>query len=277
MKFKLSLTIALLLPCFVTAQNYPPITNPSATYTNTTQSNPAGTAALPGNDTSLIPTATQLLQQVYPPPPNQNQSSSQTGQSTASQQPQPQQPLKILPWSDENVKPIESWLPGLATIKNNKWIVTDYFYRLESEIGIKIDIVHPQGTTIHVSEMAVDRLIRGMFEEAKITPEAPKIHCQPPLPTLYVLIMAYPCERTCVGFVTMQLLEKGQPARVNLDLDGVWQIVTWARQGMVVSSCEEFAAEVTSQIKEMMDSFLTTYRFYHPGPPTRPCFPPSNY
>lgn len=277
MNYKIPLALALLIPCLAQAQSYPPTTNPSQTYTNTIKSNPAGTAALPGNDTSLIPTATQLLQQVYPPPPNQNMNpTAQPAPTNTSQPPTPQQPLKILPWSDENVKPLESWLPGIATIKNNKWIVTDYFYNLPSEIGIKIDIVHPQGTKIPLSEMSIDRLIRGMFDELQITGEAPKVHCQPPLPTLYVLIMAYPCERTCVGFVSMQLLEKGQPARINLDLDGVWQVVTWARQGMVVSSCEEFAAEITSQIREMMDGFLTSYHFYHPAPATRPCFPPSN-
>lgn len=287
MKYKSTLALILSFPIYLQAQYNSPqsyqstynqqLTNPSQVYTNTTKNNPAGTANLPGNDTSLIPTATQLLEQVYPPPPQQQTTGQQTATSTqagANQQPEtPKAPLKVIPWQDQNVAPLESWLPGIATIKGEKWIVSDYFYNLSSDISIKIDIVHPRETRIPISEMTIDKIIRSGFESANIRPQAAQVLCQPALPTLYVLVMAYPCERSCVGFVSMQLFEKGKPSRIDVDLDGVWQIVSWARQGMVVSSCEEFPKEISSQIEEILDSFLKTFQFYHAPEHKRPCFP----
>lgn len=276
MKYTISLTLSLLFPLIAYGQTYPTTTTPAQSYTNTVRSNPAGTANPPGNDTSLIPTATQLLDQVYPPPPRQQSAQTTTTPTTATKPETPKKPLKIHPWSDESVRPLESWLPGIATIKDNKWIVGDYFYNLSSDISVRIDVVHPRNTSIPVTEGAIDKLVRGMLEETNIRPEAQKAQCQPALPTLYILVMAYPCDRVCVGFVSMQLFEKGQPARIDIDLDGVWQVITWARQGLVVAECEDFSKEVLGQIEEILGSFLKTYRFYHAPEPTRHCFPPSN-
>src|SRR5262249_55362904 len=102
--------------------------------------------------------------------------------------------------------------------------------------------------------------------------EPTPLDCSPPLPMFYVLIMAYPCDKRCVGFVSAQLYEVAKPERIDIDLNGVWQTITWERQALVASSCDDFANEVGMTIDEIAAAFADRFQFYH-RVEERLCFP----
>jgi hypothetical protein len=71
--------------------------------------------------------------------------------------------------------------------------------------------------------------------------------------------------------VTAQLVERGRPERLQLDVNGIWQIITWERQTLVASNCEDFANQISSAVQEMTTAFANRFAYYHPRPEI-PCF-----
>ena len=71
--------------------------------------------------------------------------------------------------------------------------------------------------------------------------------------------------------VTAQLYEVARPERIDEDLSGVWQVVTWERQELVASSCDDFADEIDKTITGMTEAFIAQYNHFNPIP-TRECF-----
>jgi hypothetical protein len=62
-----------------------------------------------------------------------------------------------------------------------------------------------------------------------------------------------------------------QPKRINADLNGIWQLVTWQRQVLVASNCEEFNQQISDVIAELTRAFGECFKYYHPVP-VEPCF-----
>jgi hypothetical protein len=253
----------------------PPITNPSGALPGAAQPSasfglpgqPSPTqAVLPGN--ASTPTGPTLLQQTYQQPALPNVPSQPGAQAPA--------PFAYQATPFESIAPPDSYLPGLATINEKKWMVSDYLYNLSSNIGIKVDVLKPEKKYIPLSSDMLQKRVAGVFEEAKINTNALLVNCQPPLPMFYVLVMVYPCEKRCVGFVTAQLYEIAKPERVDLELNGVWQTVTWERQALVASAWDDFAEEVAKALEEIASAFTSKYTYYHP-PLERPCYPVSPY
>ena len=248
----------------------PPINNPANTLPGAPTSSSFSLPGLPSSDQSSLPgqpayTTPSLLQELYPIP----------SQPTAQNQPQPlntpSSSLLLQPVPYETIAPPTTYLPGIATIKDKQWMVSDYLYNLPPNIGIKVEVIKPGGKYIPLAAERAENRIAEIFQEAQINP--PLIYeCQPPLPMFYVLVMVYPCDRRCVAFVTAQLYEIAKPARIDIDLNGVWQAVTWERQTLVASSCEDFAHEVMAAIEDIVYAFTNRFNFYHP-PLERPCYP----
>ncbi len=170
------------------------------------------------------------------------------------------------------VDPPETWAPGLATIKDSKWTITDFLYNLPYNIGIKVVVVKPEDKYLPLSDKLLEKRVTDIFADAYLTPTPAPVTCEPPLPLYHVTIMAYPCDRRCVGVVTAQLYEVVQPQRIDQDLSGVWQAITWERQELVASSCEEFAQEIEATVTSMTQAFTWQYNRFNPIPERR-CFP----
>lgn len=251
----------------------PPIFNPSTTLPGA-PSTP--TFGLPGQPTTsqfvqpgnaTTPSSPSLLQQLYPQPAMPN----------AQYQPlNPPPSLMYQPVPFETIAPPSSYLPGIATIKDKKWMVSDYLYNLTPNIGIKVEVIKPEKKYIPLSSDILERKITGVFENARINPNPILANCQPPLPMFYVLVMVYPCEKRCVAFITAQLYEIAKPARIDIDLNGVWQAITWERQTLVASAWEDFAQEVASALEDIALAFTNRFNFYHPIL-ERPCYPEPPY
>jgi hypothetical protein len=248
----------------------PPVTNPAtslpgqpSTISTGLPGQPTSSqSTLPGNSTT--PTSPSLLQSLYPQPavpPSPN---------APVQAPSPG--LKFNPKPFENISGPESYLPGIATIKDKKWVVTDFLYNLTPNIGVKVEIIKPQGKYIPLSEGQLEQRIANLFQDADIDPVAIQMNCQPPLPMLYVLIMAYPCDKRIVGFISAQLYEEAKPMRIDMDLNGVWQTITWERQALVVAADKDFTQEVHETVTDMIVSFTERFKYYHPVD-ERECFP----
>ena len=183
----------------------------------------------------------------------------------------PTAPLIVPVPAYAQVNPPDTWSPGLATIKDGKWSVTDFLYNLSPNIGVKVQVVKPEYRYIPLSDVLLERKVASQFQDAFLTPTAIAQPCEPPLPVYNVTVMAYPCERRCVGVVTAQLFEVARPDRIDEDLSGVWQVVTWERQELVASSCDDFAQEIEGTIRGMTEAFIAQYNHYNPIP-ERKCF-----
>ncbi|MCE5317376.1 MAG: hypothetical protein LLG04_08430 [Parachlamydia sp.] len=181
-------------------------------------------------------------------------------------------PLAVPVPAYAEVAPPDFWSPGLATIKNGKWVVTDFLYNLSPNIGVKVQVVRPPNRYLPLSDKLIEGKLITQFQDALLNPNALIIPCQPPLPVYNVTIMAYPCGNRCVGVVTAQLYETARPDRIEADLAGVWQVVTWERQELVVSACEDFSQQIEMTITGMTQAFIDLYNRFNPIP-TRPCFP----
>jgi hypothetical protein len=265
-------------------ESFPSFNSPSPTFQSFNTSTIGGYNPVPASGT--------LLQQVYPATTQQPFVSPSTlpgalpgtpglppGAETTGL------PLMIREVPRQNVAPPDLIAAGLATIKQGKWVISDFFYNLSEFIGVRVEILKPQDKNIPLNGSTIERQIKSILENvANISTEANIVPCGPPLPVFHVLIMAYPCHNCCVGFVTAQLVERGRPERMQLDVNGIWQIITWERQTLVASNCEDFANQISSAVNDMTIAFANRFAYYHPRPEI-PCFnvsensrlPPPNY
>ncbi len=227
--------------------------------------------SLTGGQTS-VPASGTLLQQIYPQPAATTPLTTTTtaGTTTYNATPTPA-PFNIPQISLESVGPPEVITPGLATINKGKWVTADFFYNLPLNIGVKVEVIRPQNKYVPISGDLIERQIKDLFQQNNITPEPQEYDCEPPSPIYHVLIMAYPCENRMVGFLTIQLLELGRPKRIDEDLNGIWQVVTWQRQELIASNYDEFTQQITGSIKSITQRFIDTYNLYHPID-QEPCF-----
>lgn len=238
-------------------------------YQSANLPNSPSTLQIPTSQTSASGSTGQsstLTQQVYPQPA---QPSSTTQQGQAPTQNPVFIQLPTLPL--QSVSPPDLLSPGLATIKKNKWTTSDYFQDLPEAIGVKVEILKPKDRYIPLSESVLEGKVQQIFQNAGITPYSILLPCEPPLPFFHITVMAYPCERRCIGSVIAQLYEKGAPDRIKEEVNGIWQIITWQRQTLVSVACEEFNREITETIEVMANDFADTFKRFHP-PEERPCF-----
>lgn len=189
----------------------------------------------------------------------------------------PGAPLQLSARPFQFINPPLAMTPGLATIRDGNWVVSDFFYNLPFTIGLKVEILRPAGNHyIPLSETLITKRLTDILANVGISTLFGSLPCEPPLPFLNVIIMAYPCDRRCIGFITVQLLEPGQPRRIDIDLNGVWQVVTWERQLLVASSCDDFSHEVGEMLDVIVSDFTNRFHYYHPAD-VRPCFPAPEY
>jgi hypothetical protein len=258
---------------FQNSSTVPPIPNPSSSLPGSPTSQPQGLPGLPSGAQNTLPglpltsTTPSLVQQVYPQPAvPQAKAAASTSTSSAGV------PIKLAEIPYETITAPESYLPGIATIKDKKWMVSDFLYNLTSNIGVKVEIVKPENKYIPLTDKMLETRVADIFRKASILPTPLASHCEPPLPMFYVLIMVYPCEKQYVGFINAQLFEIAVPERINIGLNGVWQTVTWERQAMVASAPDDFVHELNETLSEIAQAFADKFKYYHPIE-ERPCYP----
>jgi hypothetical protein len=239
-----------------------PTTYGSALYPQLSPQN----AAPPGSPQAAAINAAPL-QQAYPQPA---QVTGNTQGSSTLQTPKGQG-LQIRSFPLQDVAPPDILTPGFSTIKEGKWVVHDFFYNLTPYIGVKVELLKPNDRHIPLDPIALENMIKGMFQSGNIVPDALVIPCQPPAPLFHVLIMAYPCDNRYVGFVTAHLYELGKVERIAEDFNGLWQVITWERQALVTSNYEGFSQEINNILVSITDSFVKKFSYYHPVE-ERPCF-----
>jgi len=220
-------------------------------------------------------TSNTPLQQLYPQPGYPRTSGLTGGYSNIAVGPQPP-PLTLQLLPVQVVHPPVRYSPGLATINGDTWALNDLFYNMSPNIGVRVDIIKPLEGWAPISGMRLENRIRDIFGEANIIPDALVYPCTPPLPMFDVVIMAYPCGRRCVGVVTAQLFESAKPTRIDVDINGVWQVITWERQAIIATSCEDFEHEIGEVVDRMTREFTKVYIYYHP-PMETPCFTTEDY
>ena len=202
---------------------------------------------------------------MYPQPANPNVSAAA---------PLPQAPpLQVTLPPYEYIAPPQSYQPGLATIKDRQWAVSDFLYKLPPNINVQVEVIKPVSQYLPVSQEQLERRITDIFQNSGINTTPDLVDCRPPLPMFYVIFMGYSCGRHCVGVVTAQLYEDAKPSRIDVDLNGVWQTITWERQVLVASACDDFSIEVGLAVDDLANKFADRFKYYNP-PLERPCFPP---
>ena len=88
------------------------------------------------------PSASTAISQVYPQP----------AQPTVPNQAQPSfTPLAIPVPAYAQVAPPDTLSPGLATINNGKWYITDFLYNLPTNIGVKVQVIKPYNKYVPLS------------------------------------------------------------------------------------------------------------------------------
>jgi hypothetical protein len=252
---------------------FPSFNIPSPTFSSFNTSTVGGYSPVPASGT--------VLQQLYPMPSNPLVNTmGATGPAAATvpgtTPPAPGAlgaglPLTLREVNYQNVLPPDVLAPGLATIKDGKWITSDFFYNLGGNIGVRVEILAPPEQNLFINGDSIEQRVKGILETGNIMTEAADVSCEPPLPMFHVFIMAYACHNRCVAFITAQLFEKGKPDRFELDINGLWQMITWQRQTLVASSCDNFHTEVSDAVGAITQSFADRYKLYHPVDEI-PCF-----
>lgn len=239
-------SVSSIIPT-TTSSNLPPLTFP--------------------NQSSSFNPETTTLQQLYPQPAvpgNQAPYNQNIGQSFTPIQ------LPVAPY--QTIAPPDSITPGLLTIRHGKWMISDFFYDITPNIGVKVEVIKPRDKYVPVNPELLEGQISDIFQDNGISPTPLTISCVPPLPLYHVLIMAYPWEDRCVAFISCELYEEGRPRRIEEDLNGVWQVITWEKQTLIACACDELTQELERVLKDITNDFADRFRYYHPQP-IRKCFP----
>lgn len=222
--------------------------------------------ALTTQGSSVLPTTSQATQQSnqYTQSQVQKPGGTQTGKlPTTGRNAKPPRKPKLIrqPVPKHIEKPVYTF-PGLVAKLGNRWVGSDYLYDLDRNIGIKLEIVKEEGKNIEINGGDLVQIVGGIFNKANINPESFSTDVSPPLPFFHVLIFAFPNETTNVAFVTGRLFEEAKLGRFDLQPIGTWQVITWEKQDLIISSPYQFDEQLKKSIANIAETFVERIEFY---------------
>ncbi len=152
--------------------------------------------------------------------------------------------------------------PGLVTLMNGKWIGSSYLYDMPSDIGIVFEVVRPGGKPVNVNTDELRKQASELFINSHFHPESLAIGNDPPLPFFHILIYVYPDEERYTAAILGRLFEKVKVSRLDYNLPGTSQAITWEKLDLIITSPLQFNDQLAEAVREIVRSFLNQVHYF---------------
>lgn len=153
--------------------------------------------------------------------------------------------------------------PGLVKFSNNQWVGSDYLYNLPPTIGVAVELVVPSEISSTYLKEDIRAQVEGILSSYGITPFAQAFGDLPPLPFFHVIVFAVPVKNSYVLNVAGRLFEEVKLARLNYQLPGTWQAITWEKQELVVSAKGHVLDRLRMTIKDIAGLFASRFNHFN--------------
>lgn len=190
------------------------------------------------------------LAQPYNPPGNYTQNVRGTGIQILNPIPQTREPQLA-----SHVESPTYPYPGLLVNINGKWEGSPYLYNMPQNIGVVIEVVKPGGKDYPVDHVRLRNDVADVFIKAGIQPQSLAIGNDPPLPFFHVLIYIYPGDDIYTAAIAGRLFEKVKLARLDYNLPGTMQAITWEQMNLLITSEAQFDTQLSATLAGIAKAF----------------------
>jgi hypothetical protein len=168
-------------------------------------------------------------------------------------------PVKLPPLVPQHAEYLH---PGILVYLNGKWEGSDHLLNLPNNIGVYVTIVKPEGDTLDISQLQLQKEVEAIFEQANIRPLTLAYEGRPPLPAFEIEIFLYPIEKGYAASCEGRLFESVSLDRFKMDPNMAFQAITWEKQALIVGPKTGFAAQLTKTIQEIAGAFIERFQAY---------------
>ncbi len=152
--------------------------------------------------------------------------------------------------------------PGVIAFEGGQWVGTDNLLNVGDHIGIKIEILKPQGLVVPFLEETIKDAIAAIFTKNGISSHVEAFTNKPPLPVFHLLIMVNRIEKGFCIFCEGRLFEQVTLSRIYLPDNAFFQAITWEKQDLLVTSPEDALGQLNRSILDMLNNFIDRYNYY---------------
>lgn len=153
--------------------------------------------------------------------------------------------------------------PGITSLREGRWIGSDNLYNLSDHIAVAVELVKGNDPNITLTEAMLRDKVVVLFKDAGITPEAASVDEGPHTPFFHVLVMVNPIPKGYVAFCVGRLFETTDMPRVKLAKGIFWQVITWEKETLIVTSPEDLNGLVLKTVDEIAMSFTTRLKYFN--------------
>lgn len=151
--------------------------------------------------------------------------------------------------------------PGILSLSSGGFIGMDHLYNVSDNIPVIVEIAKPDNMNLQISREKIQAIVEKAFESEGIVPMV-KPSTGPALPYFQLLVMVIPAGEGVSAFSSGRLFEKVELERVALPPNVYFQAITWEYQNLIFSSKEDSEKELDAAIAEIVDRFLSRYKYY---------------
>lgn len=151
--------------------------------------------------------------------------------------------------------------PGILSLRGSGFVGVDHLYNVSGTIPVVVEFAKSEGFSVNVSQEKIQAFIEKAFQLDGIN-TAVRPSDGPPLPFFHMLVMIIPSGEGIAAFCEGRLFEKVEIERVALPTGVYYQAITWEYQNLISSSKTEAEPQINAAIGEIVQQFLTRYKYY---------------
>ncbi|MBA3238930.1 MAG: hypothetical protein H0T62_11375 [Parachlamydiaceae bacterium] len=153
--------------------------------------------------------------------------------------------------------------PGLVRLTGDNWVGSDYLYNLAPTIGVAVELIVPPEISSVIFKNRIRTELEGVFSSYGITPYSEAIGEMPPLPFFHLIAFVAPVQGKYVLNITGRLFEEVKVPRLNYQLPGTWQAITWEKQELLISAGSQLVERLSSAASEIALMFVRRVSHYN--------------
>lgn len=153
--------------------------------------------------------------------------------------------------------------PGLVRFSNDRWVGSDYLYNISPNIGVAVELVLPPELSGLIHKERVREEIEVIFSSYKITPFSEAVGDLPPLPFFHLIAFVAPVRDSYVLTIAGRLFEEVKFTRLDYQLPGTGQAITWEKQELIVSSRSQVIERLREGSRDIAILFAGRVKYFN--------------
>lgn len=151
--------------------------------------------------------------------------------------------------------------PGILSLRAGGFVGVDHLFNIGANIPVVVEIVKSDSVMMAMTRERIQQVIERLFEAEGISPMI-KPSEGPALPFFQVLLMVIPAGEGYSAYCSGRVFERVNLDRVNLPAGVYFQAITWEFQNIIFASKEDSEKQIDSAIGDIVQQFLSRYRYY---------------